>query len=87
MFLLYNLLNWILVVELGMLEEDRGYNVKTLQPIAILTSCITFDGYSAMTLQVIAIAASYGTLGKYNIKLLHSIVISTAYSTFGYITA
>ena len=43
-----------------MLEEGGGgYNVKTLQHIAILTSYITFEGYSAMTLQPIAIVTSY----------------------------
>ena len=95
MFLFYNLLKWILVIEVFSTTNihfsslrpveggGEGYSVKTLQPIAIVTSYITLECYSAMTTQPIAIVTSYGTLRGYNIQHLRSIVISTAYSTLG----
>ena len=60
MFLFYNLLKWIFVVEVFTLE---GYSAMTPQPIAILTSYGTLRRYNIKLLQPIVISTAYSTLG------------------------
>ena len=91
MFLLYNLLKWILIVEVFSTINTHfsslrhagggggGYNIKTLQPIAILTSYITLEGYSAMTLQPIAILTFYIMLEGYSAMIPQPIAILSSY--------
>jgi hypothetical protein len=59
-FLFYNLLKWIFVVEVFTLE---GYSAMTPQPIAILTSYGTLRRYNIKLLQPIVISTAYSTLG------------------------